>query len=417
MKIMEKKLLPVDEAIRIVLEDIHPLGTERVFTENACGRVLAEDVVSTRDIPYSDNSAMDGFAVISEDLKGVDEKNPRLLKIVEELPAGRVPSKRINSGECAKIMTGGIMPEGADAVVMVEDTEPVDTHTVRVKRSVHIGENVRFRGEDIKSGSVVLKEGTKLRPQEIGLLSALGKSNITVYQRPVVGILSTGSEIINIDEEISTGKVVDSNSYTLCSSVKMAGGIPLALGIARDTTDEIKRKILNTRAVHALITSGGVSVGEFDLVKDLFNEIGCNMKFWKVAIKPGKPFAYGLLNGIPLFGLPGNPVSSFVAFEVFVRPALLRMQGMKNVFRRQFSAVMTRNFKNKPGRKHFVRGILEWDGDKLKVKPSGEQGSAMLSTLVSANCFIVIPQDRGDIKAGESVNVIQLDEDFYLSPT
>lgn len=409
---MKQKLLPVDEAIKIILNEVKPLSGERVSIDNALGRVLYEDIVSTRNIPFSDNSAMDGFAVISEDLKGVDENHPRVLKIIEELPAGKVPARKIKSGECAKIMTGGIMPEGADAVVMVEDTESISETEVKIKTQVEKGENVRFQGEDIQAGKVALKKGTLLRPQEIGLLAALGKSSVNVYQRPVAGILSTGSELINIDEQVSAGKVVDSNSYTLYSAVKSAGGIPLPLGIAKDSDEEIKHRILGNRSVHIFITSGGVSVGEFDLVKDLFNEIGCQMKFWRVAIKPGKPFAFGLLNGIPLFGLPGNPVSSFVAFEIFVRPALLKMQGHRNIFRRQFEAVMSVDFTNKPGRTHFVRGILEWDNNKLKVKPSGDQGSAMISTLVSANCLIVVPAETGDVKAGDSVRVIPLDESF-----
>ncbi len=411
---MKEKLLPVEEAINIIMDEIKPLSGERISIEHATGRILFEDIISRRDIPFSNNSAMDGFAVISEDLKGVDEKHPKVLKIVEELPAGRIPSRKINRGECAKIMTGGIMPEGADAVVMVENTEQTSVNEVKIKRSVEKGENVRYKGEDIKEGSIVLKKGTRLRPQEIGLLAAIGKSIVNVYQQPIVGILSTGSEIIDIDEPVTEGKVVDSNSYTISSAVREAGGIPLPLGIAKDTEEDIKGKILNTRAVNVLVTSGGVSVGEFDLVRGLFNEIGCNMKFWKVAIKPGKPFAFGLLNGIPLFGLPGNPVSSFVAFEVFLRPAILKMQGIQNVFRRQLEATMSVDFRNKPGRTHFVRGILKWDGDKLKVQPSGEQGSAMLSTLVSANCLIVIPYDKGDVKKGEKVRVIPLDDSIFM---
>lgn len=411
---MKKALIPVEEAIRIILNEIHELGGERVSLDNALNRVLYEDIVSARDIPFTDNSAMDGFAVISDDLKGVDEKNPEVLKIVEELPAGKVPTKKINPGECAKIMTGGIMPEGADAVVMVEDTEESGADKVKVKASIEKGENVRFKGEDIKAGSVILRKGTKLRAQEIGLLAAIGKSTVTVYQRPVVGILSTGSEIISIDETPAPGKVVDSNSYTISSAVKNAGAIALPLGIASDSEEEIKDKILNNRAVNIFITSGGVSVGEFDLVKKLFNELNCNMKFWKAAIKPGKPFAFGLLNGIPLFGLPGNPVSSFVAFEVFVRPAILKMMGIKKIFQRRFKSIMTENFENKPGRTHFVRGIFEWDGEQLKVKPSGAQGSAMLSTLVSANCLIVIPADKGNIKKGEIVEIIPLDNSILM---
>ncbi len=411
---MEQRLLPVEEAIKIIMGEIKPLPGERVSIEHASGRVLFEDIISRIDIPFTDNSAMDGFAVIADDLKGVDEKHPKVLKIVEELPAGMVPLRKIRTGECAKIMTGGIMPEGANAVVMVENTEQLSIYEVKIKRSVEKGENVRYKGEDIKEGSIVLKRGTRLRPQEIGLLAAIGKSVVNVYQQPVVGILSTGSEIIDIDEFVTKGKVVDSNSYTLSSAVSKAGGIPLSLGIAKDTEEDIKGKILNNRAVNVLVTSGGVSVGEFDLVRGLFNQIGCDMKFWKVAIKPGKPFAFGVLNGIPLFGLPGNPVSSFVAFEVFLRPAILKMQGIQNVFRRPFEAIMSVDFKNKPGRTHFVRGISEWDGNKLKVQPSGEQGSAMLSTLVSANCLIVIPSDKGDVKKGEVVKVIPIDESFFM---
>lgn len=405
-------MLPVNEALKIIFASIKPLASERISIEHASGRVLFEDVISYRDIPFTDNSAMDGFAVISQDVMKASDDNPVVLKIVEELPAGKVPAKRIKSGECAKIMTGGIMPEGADAVVMVEFTEEENKNEVKIYKSVKKGENVRFKGEDIKAGSVVLKAGTILRPQEIGLLAAIGRASVYVYQQPIVGVLSTGSELINIDEELSAGKVVDSNSYSIISALKNAGAIPVPLGIAKDTEKEIKEKILTTRAVHILITSGGVSVGEFDLVKDLFNEIGCNMRFWKVAIKPGKPFAFGLLNGIPLFGLPGNPVSSFVAFEIFVRPVILRMQGVKNIFRRSFKATMTVDFRNKPGRTHFVRGILKWDNEQLKVKPSGEQGSAMLSSLSRANCLIVIPAEKGDLKKGEVVNIIPLDDDF-----
>lgn len=409
---MGDKLLPVRDAINTIISTVKPMSAERVNILDSPGRVLYEDIISARDIPFSDNSAMDGFAVISKDLKGVNLNNPRVLKIVEELPAGKIPSKKLKNGECAKIMTGGIMPEGADAVVMVENTETISKDRVKIKSTVEKGENVRFRGEDIKEGKVVLKSGTFLRPNEIGLLAAIGRGTVKVYQRPVAGVLSTGSELIDIDEPITTGKVVDSNSYALVSALKDAGAIPLSLGIAKDTEKEIKTKILGNSAINIFITSGGVSVGEFDLVKGLFNQIGCNMKFWRVAIKPGKPFAFGLLNGIPLFGLPGNPVSSFVAFEVFVRPAIFKMQGVKNVFRRSFRATLSVDFKNKPGRTHFVRGVFKWDDNKLKVKPGGEQGSAMLSALSGANCLIVLPADRGNIKRGEIVNIIPLDKDF-----
>lgn len=412
---MKQSLLPVNEAIKVVLDEIRPLGPERVSIENALGRILYEDIIATRDIPFTDNSAMDGFAVISEDVKEADEKKPVILKILEELPAGKVPSKKLNHGECAKIMTGGIMPEGADAVVMVEDTELIDSTRVAIKSSVDKGENVRFRGEDIKSGTKVLKAGKLLRPQEIGMLAALGRASVMVYKRPLVAVLSTGSELINIDEPMAPGKVVDSNSYTLISAIKLAGAIPLPLGIASDTEEEIKKRILNNRAVDMFITSGGVSVGEYDLVKELFKEMGCEMKFWKAAIKPGKPIAFGLLNGIPLFGLPGNPVSSFVAFEVFVRPAILKMMGHREIFRRRYNATMEVDFKNKPGRMHFVRGIITQSDNKLKVKPSGDQGSAMISSLVAANCLIIIPAEKGDIKKGEDVEVMVLDESWTLT--
>ncbi|HEY4715899.1 MAG TPA: gephyrin-like molybdotransferase Glp [bacterium] len=413
---MNEKIVPVPEAVEIILKSVNPMPAERISLTEATGRVLCNDVVAAIDIPYSDNSAMDGFAVRAKDTADATGPSPKTLRIVDDIPAGTAPKKIIGMNECAKIMTGGIMPQGANAVVMVEFTEQTGKNLAIIKKGVREKENVRFKGEDIKAGSTVLKKGKIIRAQEVGLLAAIGRSSIMVHQRPRIAVLSTGNEIASIDEPIGSEKVFDSNSYALFSAAKEAGGSPVQMGIVRDIESELTAKLEECLSFDIIITSGGVSVGEYDITKKILSALGGEMKFSKVAIKPGKPFTFGLLNGIPFFGLPGNPASAFVSFEIFVRPAILKMLGMKNRIKRTLHGTMGADFKNKPGRTHFVRAYFSYsENGEITVSPCGVQGSGIISSLAEANCLIMITPEKSDVKKGEMVEIIPMDNLHLLN--
>ena len=403
-------MIPVREALEIILKDIKTLGTEEVEVLSSPGRVLAEDVVAGRPNPPWDNSAMDGFALRAEDTRGAGPRNPARLRVIYDLPAGRVPKGPVGKGEAVRIMTGAPVPEGADSVVMVEKTKAVADGEALVLEEVPRGANIRKIGEDFPSGAVVIRKGTRVRPAEVLMLATIGRAHVKVYKRPTAAILSTGDELVDIDETPAAGKITNSNGFALSALVSEAGATPVQLGIARDTKESLAEKLAEAVKSDLIISSGGVSVGDYDLVKDVLGEMGSEMRFWKVAIKPGKPLAFGVIGGKPAFGLPGNPVSSMVAFEQFTRPALLKMSGRSDIFRRTFPASVTAEIKKKPGSMNFLRARLFIDDSGgFSATPLEGQGSAVISAMVQANCFIIVPEETSSIKVGETVRVQPFD--------
>lgn len=404
-------MISVEEALGLILENIREIGFEKVDIKEALGRVLAEDVYARRNIPPWDNSAMDGYAVRVNDVEGASKENPAVLKIIESLPAGYISESKLKSGEAIRIMTGAPMPNGADAVVMAEYTEK-DGGKVRIFKRPENGDHIRKAGEDVKDGQLVIKKGQLIRPSEIGMLASMARSIVSVYQRPRVAILATGDELVDLDEEICGAKIINSNTYAVGAQIQECGALPILLGIARDRQDELEEKLRLGMNADIIITSGGVSVGDYDHVKDVVKGLGGDLKLWKVAIKPGKPLAFSVLNGRPMFGLPGNPVASMVTFEIFVRPAILKMMGHKKIFRPIIDATIKDDLKKKENRRHFIRASVQSDGDGYVVETTGDQGSHMMTSMTKANGLIIFHENDTAIKAGDKVKVMLLDRSF-----
>lgn len=404
-------MITVEEALDQILSHIQPLGFEKVSLLEALGRVIAEDIYADRDIPPLDNSGMDGYAVRSEDLQNASSDHPVRLEVIEDLPAGFLSKKKVQKGQAIRIMTGAPIPKGADTVVPVEDTEQ-DDRFVLIHTILPRDENIRKAGEDVKKGERVISKGDLIRPSEVGMLASVRRSFVSVFQRPLVAILCTGEELVDVDGNMDEVKIVSSNSYTLAAQVKDCGAIPIQLGIARDRKQEIGDRLRHGIRADVLIASAGVSVGDYDFVKDALKDLGMEMIFWKVAMKPGKPLAFGKIEGKPVFGLPGNPVSSMVSFEQFVRPSLLKMMGHRQLFRPVIEAVLKEDIQKKPGRRHFIRASVSFEKDHYAVRVTGAQGSGILRSMVRANGLIVIPEDCERVRAGESVKVQLLDRNF-----
>ncbi|MFB3926356.1 MAG: gephyrin-like molybdotransferase Glp [Syntrophales bacterium] len=397
-------MITVDEALDQILSSISILGVEQVNILNALGRVLSEDIISRRNIPPADNSAMDGFAVRAADTLFASRHKPVILEVIEDIPAGYISRKTVHPGQAARIMTGAAIPKGADAVVRVEDTDSRDGKAW-IFAVAEAGQDIRRAGEDVKIGEIVIRRGSRLRPAEIGMLASLSRSFVSVYQRPLVAILATGDELVEIDEEAGQGKIVDSNSYALTAQVLDCGAVPVRLGIAKDTKENLLEKFRTAARADIIVSSGGVSVGDFDFVKDIMKEIGSSMKFWRVAMRPGRPLAFGTLEGKPIFGLPGNPVSSMVSFEQFVRPSILKMMGHAKLFRRTVRAVLKEDIRKKSGLRHFIRAKLAVEKGEITAAPTGEQGSGILKSMVLADGLIVLPEDITVARAGDRVTV------------
>ncbi len=402
-------MIAVEQALREILEQVPVLGLEKVDILEALGRVLGEDVRAPRNIPPQDNSAMDGFAVNSEDTLGAAAENPLFFDIVEDIPAGHVPQKIVGFAEAARIMTGASIPRGADAVVKVENTEMEDGR-VKFRSPVRKGENVRRSGEDVRMDEIVLTRGRKIRPAEIGMLASLGRSFVSVHQRPLVAVLATGNELADVDGILSPATIVSSNSYSLSAQVIEAGGIPLILGIAKDRKEDMKDKYLQALRADIIISSAGVSVGDYDLVKDVIQELGTDIRFWKVAMRPGRPLVFGTMGGKPIFGLPGNPVSSMISFEQFVRPSIRKMTGHTNLFRRTLQAALEEGVDKVAGLRFFLRGVVRNMDGKYVVSTTGEQGSGILKSMVLANGIIVLPEEGTRVPRGTAVTVQVLDD-------
>ncbi len=408
-------MISVEEALKTILEGIKPLGCETLPITSALGCVIGEDIVSGRTIPPLANSAMDGYAVISADTTFASRQKPVVLNVLEDVPAGKLATQAIHKGQAIRIMTGAPLPEGANAVIRVEDTE-ADEDRVKIFVSADPGLDIREAGEDVETGELVILRGTVLRAAEVGMLAALGRSFVTVHQRPLVAVVSTGDELVEVDEVPGPGKIVNSNGYSLAALILEVGGIPLQVGIARDNREDLLEKFKTAARADIIVSSGGVSVGDYDLVKDIMAEIGSRIQFWRVAMRPGRPLAFGRLEGKPLFGLPGNPVSSMVSFEQFIRPSILKMRGYQNIYRKTIQAEMTEGFAKKKGLKYFLRARVEQRDGKYYASMTGEQGSGILKSMVLANGLIVLAEDVTAVNPGDNVTVQLLDQSLNLSP-
>ncbi len=399
-------MLSVDEALQKVLDTARTRLPEIRPIADTVGYVLDEDIVSEENVPPFDNSAMDGYAVISADILGTSRESPRYLKVIDVVRAGKDSGKRLDSGQAVQIMTGAPVPFGADAVVMVEQTEKADDGSVKIFTSVTPHENLRFAGDDIRKGQRVFENGHAIKAYDIGVLASIGRSSIKVVSKPKVAILSTGDELSAVESPLPPGKIRSSNNHTLRALSKPFASEVLDLGIAEDNLDDTEARLREAFSADIVLTSGGVSMGEFDFVRKALENIGIDIHFWKVKQKPGKPLVFGTHHDQLFFGLPGNPVSCAVCFELYVIPAIQKMSGFHRPQQRRLRAVTSETIKKKPGLRFFLRGVLKKEGERYVVRTTGNQSSGVLSSLSNAHGLIDLPEDRGDVMAGEEVDVI-----------
>lgn len=395
-------MLTVEQAREQILSRVHVLAAERVALPESLGRVLAEPVVSTREIPPWPNSSMDGYAVRAADTA----RPPATLTIVERIAAGVLPTRPLGPGEAARIFTGAPLPAGADAVVPQEDVE-ADEHRVTIARAIETGAYVRPRGEDVRVGDRVLEPGRTIGAAEIGLLATLGHSPVLVHHRPRVAVLSTGNELADLGTEPGPGQIPNTNTYSLCAQIAQAGAEPINLGLAPDRLEAIEERIRWGLAADVFVSSAGVSVGEYDLVREAFTRAGAELHLWRVSMRPGKPITFGTLGRRLVFGLPGNPVSAMVTFELFVRPTILTLAGLRQVMRPRIRARALDPIANPGHRRGYLRVTLARDGDEYGARLTGDQGSAILRSMVEADGLAVVPGDTV-VGKGEHVEVIVL---------
>jgi molybdopterin molybdotransferase len=404
-------LLSVDQARERILSHFQPVTAETLPLSASANRVLAEDVVAANDLPPFDNSSMDGFAVRAGDVEDATNESPRSLRVVADIPAGTHPTISLGAGQAARIMTGAQVPAGADAVVPVEDTNfnnreagTDPPHEVQVFKPARPGWNIRSRGMDIRSGEAVLHKGRLLKPQDLGLLAMLGFASISVFRKPRVALFSSGDELLPPDAPLEEGKIRDSNSFTLAALVESAGAEVIRLGVAKDNPDSVRtllEKAVDLR-VDLILSSAGVSVGAFDFVKQVIESNG-SMDFWRVNMRPGKPVAFGNYKGIPIIGLPGNPVSAFVGFEVFVRDTLGKMSGLLHGSRPTIRVRCTEQI-DSDGRESYLRAQVQAEDGAFVARLTGHQGSGNLHSLVQANALLIIPAGVKCVPAGQEVN-------------
>lgn len=404
-------MISKDEALKIVLNSAKTLLREKVTLLEGFNRVLGEDICASESLPPFANSAMDGYALRSVDTRFASPEKPTILRVIEDLPAGYLPKRKIKPGEAIKIMTGAVLPKGADAVVKVEDTRLVSGSAggerVEVLQKAEKRENVRKIGEDVSKGEKILKKGKLIQAPEIALLAALGKKEVEVFRTPRVGILTTGDELVGLERKLSPGKIRDSNSYMLYTQVLASGAKPVGYGIIPDREDILKRKFCQAlKETDLVVTSAGVSVGEYDLVKKCLLDLGLKLKFHTVAIRPGKPLLFGTIGEKLVFGLPGNPVSAMVTFEIFVHPAILRLRGMNDYSLPWGEAILAERIVKKKSLHYYLRGTLKSVNGEFFVRSTGPQGSGIISSLVKADCLVSLPEEKEVVNKGEKVKII-----------
>ena len=406
-------MIPVEEALERILSRIAVLGDERVALIEALDRVLAEPVVAERDVPPWPNSSMDGYALRAADTGGADPARPARLTLAGQVAAGRLAERPLRPGETFRIFTGAPLPEGADAVIPQEDVT-VEGTSVRVPRALRSGDYVRPRGEDMRPGDRLFEPGRALSPADLGVLATVGRSRVAVIRRPVVGILSTGDEIADLGTPIGPGQIPNSNTYSLMGQVRAAGAEPLNLGVARDRQDEIEARLAWGLGADLLISSAGVSVGDHDHVKAALGALGAEQHLWLVDMRPGKPVTFATLPAspkrtLPIFGLPGNPVSAMVTFELFVRPAIRRMSGHARLGRPVRLARALAPIDNPGRRRGYLRVALSEEDGVLGARLTGEQGSGILRSMSAADGLAIVPGDT-TVQVGETVPVMLLRE-------
>jgi len=403
-----EKMISVEEAQERVLAEITVLGTENIVFTDALGRVLREDVPAPADVPQADNTAMDGYAVRADDIA----KPPVRLKVIEDLPAGTVATRRVEPGTAIRIMTGALMPEGADTVAHVEITD-AGVDVVTVKESLKRGTNLRKRGEDMRAGDIVLHAGTAVSAAEIGVLAGVQRSIVRVSRKPSVAILSTGDEIVDVDQPRPFGKVVNSNSYSLAALARETGAEPRMMGIVRDTREATIAAIESALESDFIISSGGVSVGAYDFVKDALDALGAETKFWQIAMKPGKPVVFSRLRGKIYFGLPGNPVSCMVSFLLFIAPALRKAMGQKRaILPPTVTTRLMGPLKSRGDRRNYLRVRVAARDGQLVSYPMSSQGSGVSTSMLQANGFAIVEQGVTSAAAGESIATVLVGAPF-----
>ena len=413
-------MLSVEEALERILGFFHVLDVEEKPILDALGQTLAEDAVSQYDIPPLDNSAMDGYAVQSASLAGASESAPVTLRVVGYVAAGQLPRDEVTPGTAVRIMTGAPIPPGADAVVPFEDTDEVtrrnaggDMGEIGVNLAVHPGAEIRPAGQDVQQGTLVLERGAQLRPAELGVLASLGYASVKAVRRPVVAILATGDELLEPGDEYAAGKIFNSNNYSVAAGVLRYGGVPKLLGIARDNLESMNAKLAEALECDMLVTSAGVSKGDYDMVKDVLAQHG-SIDFWSVRMRPAKPLAFGALiakdgRRVPHLGLPGNPVSALVAFEQFGRPAIRKMLGLADVGKPTVEAVLDEPIDNPDGRRVYARAVVTKRNGGYRARLTGDQGSNLLTSMALANGLAICPEDVPQMAAGEVVQTQMLD--------
>jgi molybdopterin molybdotransferase len=400
-------MISVREALACVLADLPRLGTEQVAITQARGRVLGEPITATREVPPFRNSAMDGFAVVAADTRAATKERPVVLTVLETVGAGSVPTRPVAAGAATRIMTGAVVPDGADAVVRVEDTDETGPN-VAVRVAVAAGANVRHPGEDVRAGDRVLESGRVLRPADIGVLASIGVAGVSVVRRPRVAILVTGDELVDVGQPLAPGQIVNSNAYTLAAAVEEVGAIPIMLGIVRDQPERIRAAFTDALQADVVLSTGGVSMGSFDYVRGILKELGYAERFWKVAQKPGKPLTFGQRGHTPVFGLPGNPVSSLVCFYVYVVPALRTMMRLDAVYLPTVPARLHESIRAGRGMTEFVRCIIDGVPGNYAVRSTGSQSSGVLRSLSLGDGLIVAPPETDTLAAGALVRVMLL---------
>ena len=413
-------MLSVEDALERILRHFHTLEAKHAPLLDAIGQVLAQDALAAHDIPPLDNSAMDGYALQAADVHGASADSPVTLKVAGAIAAGELPNVTVTPGSVVRIMTGAPIPEGADAVVPFEDTDEMQRRAdgtplteIAIRYQVAIGDDIRPAGQDVRKGECVLQAGAMLRPSEIGVLASLGYDSVSVFRRPVVAILATGNELLEPGDPYRPGMIYNSNTYSVAASVTRYGGIPKLIGISRDNLDSMNASLEAGLDSDMLVTSAGVSKGDYDMVKDVLSQHG-EIDFWSVRMRPAKPLAFGILNAeegrkVPLLGLPGNPVSAMVAFEQFGRAAIRRMLGKPDTPKPTITAVLDEPIHNSDSRRVYARAVIRRENGIYRASLTGDQGSNLLTSMARANGLAICPEDISIKQAGDTVQVQMLD--------
>jgi len=407
-------LLPVSDALERILAPFHPLESVRVPLKASVGRVLAEDIRSRTDLPQFDNSSMDGFALLASDVTQAGEATPITLQVVDDIPAGKMPTKKVQSGQAARIMTGAPLPPGANAVVPVEETDFNDRapgtplpENVKIFKAPELGANIRKRGNDIRNGAGILFAGQRLRAQDLGMLAMLGVAQVPVYCKPRIALLSSGNELTPIGKPLTDGKIYDVNSYTLSAMLESAGCEILSLGVAADTSESVKAALDKVKNTDLILSSAGVSMGSFDFIKAVIEEEG-TLNFWRINMRPGKPLTFGNYKEIPFIGLAGNPVSAFIGFLVFVRPVIEKMLGRSKQTHGHVQVKLLEPIQS-DGRESYLRAFIDRKDKQLYAQLTGHQGSGNLFSMVQANALLIIPAGVKSLEKGAEVDAWLLD--------